>query len=175
MRFLTPGEISEWIKANDLIEDPYTGESEPRFHAQCYAPDTYFAVEYFLRTVFGQLLAEGELLIHVSDWEPSEPCRDFATNALREKLGETRPIDETPGLLINRSSDEVAIALFAQCACFKWKSFVYSTCDRATLYNWEGDIFDFWTDSEAKLSEFRSLMQNFQLAEVEDSPDDEPE
>ena len=58
--------------------------------------------------------------------------------------------------------------IFALTTCFKWKCYAYGTQARMTLYNWEGEIFDFWTNSETKKEQFRSIMQEFKLEEIVD-------
>jgi hypothetical protein len=168
MKCLTPEEISNWIKVNGQIEDPYLGESEPIYRVQCTAPLNYFAIEYFLKSMMNLGFSEADMLVQPTDWEPTEDCRDFIINAIRHEIGETRPIEQAPGFLVTPAEREKAVAIVAVTTCFKWKSYLYGSNNQMVLYNWEGEIFDFWTNSEAKNKEFRNLMQSFELADVKD-------
>lgn len=170
MKCLTPEEISDWIRNNGQIKDPYTGHAEPVFRVQCTAPAYYFAIECFLNVLFDQVITGGDLLVQATDWEPTQDCRDFVFQALRHEIGENRPVADAPGFLATPAERQRAVALFAVMTCFKWKCYAYGSHDQITLYNWEGDIFDFWTDSEAKRDLFREIMGNFKLEEIEGEP-----
>lgn len=171
MKCLTPEEISCWLRKHGQIEEPYRALSDdaPSFHAQCYAPEKFGAVECFVRTVFTEVILDGDVLIQISDWYPYENCSEFITNAIRSACGEKRPIDATPGHLASEDEREQAIALFTLAVGFRWQCYVYGTREKTVLFNWEGDIFDFWSDSEAKVLHFKRLMQNFHLPEVPDT------
>ena len=170
MQGLTPRQITAWLDSHGQIEDPYLGDFEPPFRVQCYAPSTYFATEYFLRGVLSLIIMEGDLVIQATDWSPTEECRDFVFRTMQREANELRPMVEAPGFLIPRLEEERAIAVFAFTVCFKWKSYLYGAMDQTTLYNWEGDIFDFWTSSEIKRDQFLNLMLQFKLDEIRDEP-----
>jgi hypothetical protein len=171
MQGLTPGQITAWLSSHGQIEDPYLSDRQPLFRVQCYAPRAYQATECFVEVICDQLMNEGELLVHITDAFPSKPCRDLMTTALRREFGEERSIEDAPGFLAQRSEMWHAVALFSLCCCFEWKGYVYGIQNQMTLYNWEGEILDFWTDSEIKRDQFREIMRNFKLEEVEDEPE----
>ena len=167
MQGLTPPQIAAWLTSHGQIEDPHLGDHAPPYLVTCYAPNTYMAMECFLRCVLRQLMAGCDCVFQVTDPYPSEECRDFAFYALRCEAGEKRSLEEAPGFFIPPAERERAIALFAGTAMFKWKAYLYADRQQMTLYNWEGDIFDFWSDSADKCDEFRRLMKGFELKEVD--------
>jgi len=168
MRCLTPQEISDWVRKVGQIEDPQHGESEPTFRIVFNAPKNYPACECFVRCFVEQVVAGGELLVVVFDSEPSQPCQEFVCQAMRLAVGETRLIREAPGFQTNFEEREKAVALFTLMSCFRWKCFLYGDHDQITLYNWEGEIFDVWTCSEAKQKQVFEIIQNFGLGEILD-------
>lgn len=169
MKGLTDREISGWLQSHGLIEDPYLRGREPAYRVVGRASGIYARMEGFLEVICDQLMSEGDLLIHITDSFSPRESRNYIASAVRQKAGELRSIEDAPGMLVNRSEVDHAVAQFALCCCFGWKSYLYGTRDRMTLYNWEGEIFDFWTDSEQKRDEFRRIMKNFELEEVPDN------
>ena len=51
------------------------------------------------------------------------------------------------------------------CSVFEWSSYLYST-GGVTLYNWEGEVYDFWADDEAALLKMKDLIATFELVET---------
>ena len=166
MKWLTREQIAKWLSEKGQIEDPYGGNSEPRIRIQFAAPQNYSAVECFVRCFLQDVVGRGELLFVVHDAEPSEECQRYIHAALRSSDGEGRPAAEAPGRLIHEGEKETGIALFSLMSCFGWKCYLYSERDQITLYNWEGDIFDFWTSSEAPRKALMEILQSFGLEEI---------
>jgi hypothetical protein len=73
---------------------------------------------------------------------------------------------DSPGHIFIPSENEIGVALFALSASFAWSSYVYSPHHRSTLYNWEGEVFDFWTDSAEVVSEMKLILKQFDLPET---------
>lgn len=65
--------------------------------------------------------------------------------------------------LIKAAKPQTGISLFSLSIAFEWSTCLYSPVNRSTLYNWEGEILDFWTDSEEALAEMRRLVEEFGL------------
>ncbi|HSY17860.1 MAG TPA: hypothetical protein VK815_05970 [Candidatus Acidoferrales bacterium] len=145
------------------IEDPQHGDDEPEHRTVFSAPAKYSACECFVRCFLDEVVTRGDLLVVVYDAEPSQPCQDFVSDALRFSVGERRQIQDAPGYLIGYEERERAIALFALMSCFMWKCFLYAEHDQITLYNWEGEIFDAWTASELKSGVINNIIKNFEL------------
>ena len=163
MRCVTPREISRWLETANQFEDPYLGESEPRLRLQFHCPDRYKSVEHFAHVFAEDIVATGDLLVVISDSEPSEPSQIAIIDAIRHSIGESRPIRDAPGFIVERKELEKAIGLFALTSCFMWKSYLYTDHDRIVLYNWEGEIWDFWTDSESSYNLMAEMIKHWEL------------
>ena len=168
MRFLTPEEVTMWLNEKGQIEDAYHAheESVPPLHVQCEVPDRYRRIECFVRTVLSEVFLDGDLLVQITDWWPCEGCNEFIFEAMRRSCGETRPIETTPGYLVAETERERAVAIFTMATCFGWKCYIYGVRDRTVFFNWEGDIFDFWSDSEATVKSYFRIMEGFDLPQV---------
>jgi len=166
MKCLTSEEVSQWIRETKQIENPYTGNSQPVFRIQFSAPEKYQAIECFLRCFLNEILLEGEMLIVVTDSEPSEQCQKFINEAVRHSFSEIRLVEEAPGYRAQYQEKEQAIALFSIMTCFGWKCYLYGSHDQIILYNWEGEIFDVWTSSEFKKNEVLRIIRSFELEEI---------
>lgn len=150
---------------NGQIEDPYLGDSEPRFRVQCNAPVRYSVLERLVGGILGQIITRGDLIVHITDWNPPTQCSDFLLGAMRHEFREMRRVEHAPGFLVPQSERELAIAVFVMMTCFEWKGYVYGSHDQITLSSWEGEILDFWTESEAKRDEFRTVIRAYGLEE----------
>ncbi len=167
MKCLSIEEVSLWIRRTGQIENPYTGEMQPEFCVQFHAPQNYPAKECFVRAFLNAVVCDGDVLVVVTDSEPSEECQRFIHEAVRTSVGENRTVAEAPGYVVLHSQWEQAIALFSLMSCFRWKCYLYGSTDQITLYNWEGEIFDAWTSSESKATEIRRIIRLFELKETE--------
>lgn len=167
MHWITSDDALKWIVAHGQLEDPYRDGSKSGLRIQFYAPTHYLAIEHFVRCCLTEILADSdEFLVLLTDWEPTEPCRDMVLNALRASTGEARSITQAPACIVSKDDPESAIALFALVVSFKWKAYLYGTYNQTVLYNWEGEIFDVWTDSPDLARALRTILQNFKLREV---------
>lgn len=166
MRILTPEQITNWISLHNQIEDPYLGEEQPLFRIQCYAPRNYTAIESFVEVFCDQIITSGDLLCHITDDSPTKPSRNIVLDDIRKNLYETRPLQDAPGLLAERNEMWNIIAIFSLICCFEWKGYLYGCHNQLILYNWEGEIFDIWTNSEIKHNEILDVVKSFQLETI---------
>jgi len=171
VEFLSGVEISDWLASVGQIEDPYTGDREPPIRIQFDAPRHYRHIEAFIRCFLSEVATSDKLLIVLTDSEPAEESQRFVHQCLRICEGEKRPVEVVPGILLSGEEAEKAIALFTLFSSFGWKGYLYSTRDQIVLYNWEGEIFDFWTSSEQKMNELMRIIRNFGLNEVSKDSD----
>jgi len=105
-------------------------------------------------------------LVHMTDWALYKPSEMIAVTGIRSIHGENRWLIEAPGHLIGPDETELGISLFALSASFGWTAYLYSPLDSAILLNWEGEIFDYWTDNQQALSEMRKILVDFDLSET---------
>jgi hypothetical protein len=165
MNTLEPQEISSWLQRVGQNEDPALDESNSRPPITVSTPTSYSACECFVRCFIEQVVEQGELLVVIKDWQPSQPSQDFIHSAIRLSFEDTRPIDEAPGYSFKYSEREMAVAIFTLTCCFKWKCYLYADHGELVLYNWEGEIFDVWASSKSKRDEIRFMTHNFGLKE----------
>ena len=94
-------------------------------------------------------LVQSEILIHVTDWPAYLPAEMITVCALRRYCwDESRSLLEAPGHLFQSSETEQLIALYGTVGNFEWNAYLYTPNDQATIYNWEGEICDFWTNNQ---------------------------
>lgn len=70
---------------------------------------------------------------------------------------------EAPSHEIGTYEAELGISLFSLSSSFEWSAYLYSSVHRSTLYNWEGALFDFYTNSQETLELMRQIVQKFGL------------
>tara|TARA_B110000495_G_scaffold198568_1_gene210595 strand:- start:604 stop:885 length:282 start_codon:yes stop_codon:yes gene_type:complete len=76
---------------------------------------------------------------------------------------ETRPLIESAGHRFGADELEDAVGLFAMATEFGWSSYLYMPDDVGTLYNWEGDLFDFWSRDESRLIAINKVIGKLEL------------
>ena len=90
----------------------------------------------------------------------------IAIDDIRSSREEDRMLIDAPGHILTSGQKEIGISLFSLSVSFAWSSYLYSAQKHSTLFNWEGDVFDFWTDSEQALEEMRLMLNQFDLTET---------
>lgn len=150
MRCLTPTETSRWLAERGLIGEPYYDKSpdSPTFYLQFHTPKTEDGIESLVRSYFGIIIPDQETLIEMNDWASYLPEQMEVVTAIRSQHGEDRWLIHAPGHLISAEDVEWGIRLFSTSVAFGWSSHVYAPVAGTTLFNWEGDLFDFFTESE---------------------------
>ncbi|WP_018970408.1 hypothetical protein [Rubritalea marina] len=166
MRCVTESEITEWLRERSIPKDPYHGDAAPRHYLQFYAPSTYQQQDALARHYYERIIPDSDSLIHMTDWSLYQQSEMIAIAGIRSSRGEDRMLIDSPGHTLMPSEKEIGISLFALSASFAWSSYVYSSLYRSTLYNWEGEIFDFWTDSAETVSEVKLILKQFDLSET---------
>lgn len=161
MKCLTKEEITQWLSDQKVTPTPYNNVKPPARYLQFKLPPRPLANASFIRQ-FLQLIT-GEILVHVTDWPTYEPAEMAVVDALRHKWNESRNLIDAPGHLIPSNEPELVIALFGHTGNFEWNAYLYLPKDLATLYNWEGELYDFWSnDGDVHLA-LRKLADDFGL------------
>jgi hypothetical protein len=166
MKCLTENQIEEWLDQRTIQKDPYRGKASPAFYLQFYAPTSHRRIDALVRHYYNRIVPEGDSLIHMTDWGHYEQSEMIAIQGIRSSRGEDRMLIDAPGHVLPSAQKEIGISLFSLSASFAWSSYFYSAQDHSTLHNWEGEIFDFWTDSKQAVSEMRLMLNHFDLAET---------
>ena len=166
MRCATDSEISDWLEERSLVKDPYRGGSSPDFYLQFYVPTKHRCLDFFTRDYYLGIIPESESLIHMTDWPLYQPSEMMAVTGIRSSQGDDRLLINAPGHCLTPEEMEIGVALFSISASFEWNADLYSPVHRSTLYNWEGEIFDFWTDSETAFTKMKLILERFELPET---------
>lgn len=169
MKCVSDREVSGWLLDHGLPEDPYRGEAAPDHYLQFSVPKSFLALEAFVRQFYSRLIPEAESLIHLTDWGLYQESQMVAVAGIRAGAGEHRALRESPGHVLPSSSGEVGVALFSLATAFAWSSYLYCPSNRTILYNWEGELLDFWTDSDLKNEEMRTLLKELEIEETSDA------
>jgi hypothetical protein len=172
MKVLNQREITEWLQERGHVEDPHQNVdwvndlAEKYFHVQRYAPSAYSTVESLTDQLISSIVPDGELLLQIVEWDSWCDPRAYVIKNLLPTFDEAIPYRQMGGFLFEMSERAKAIALFSLTSSFGWKSYLYGEFDQVAWYNWEGEIFDFWTSSHAKIQEAESLFNHFKLSPV---------
>ena len=169
MVVLSEQEASEWFRRSGQVPDPYNSEYSPEFGNQYYAPRSFREMEALVRCLLDESLMDGEVVIEITDAEPSEPSREIIFNAMWNFLAGAAWRHGARAALFRRNELEHAIAVFALAHSFGWKCYLYGSNDQVTLYNWEGELLDVWTCDAACAKRIEAVFQHFNLSAVADS------
>ena len=162
MNCLTQPEITQWLSDQSVTPAPYGNAESPTHYLQFNAPSRPLANASFIRQFLK--LTNDEILVHVTDWPTYEPSEMAVVDALRHEWNESRNLIDAAGHLIPATETELAIALFGHTGNFEWNAYLYLPNDLATLYNWEGERYDFWSNDEATYHALTKLASSFGLA-----------
>ena len=161
MNCLTQSEIAQWLSAKSVTPAPYGSAHSPTFYLQFSVPNRPLSNAAFIRQFLK--LTHGETLIHVTDWPTYEPSEMAIVDGLRHGQNESRHLIDSPGHQIPADKTELAVALFAHTVNFEWNPYLYLPNNLATMYNWEGELFDFWSSDEAVYCAVENLVSEFNL------------
>ena len=157
----TRDETADWLARYDVTPSPYGKSKQPAHYIQFRLPPRSIANFAFIRSFLK--LTDGEVLVDVTDWPLYEPAEMVVVDSLRREHGEQRNLIDAPGHALLREESELAIAIYGSAGNFQWNSYLYLPNDLATLYNWEGDLYDFWTKDLERLREMQNLVDDFDL------------
>ena len=85
---------------------------------------------------------------------------------IRSSRGEDRILIDAPGHILPAPEEEIGVSLFGLLTSFGWSSYLYSATSDTTLLNWEGEIFDFWTNFQQDFDEMKLMLKQFNLAQT---------
>jgi len=163
MTCITAKEQSDLLLTWSVPEDPYYGSSAPLHYAQFYPPKDFRSLQYFTAAYLEAFASDTASLIVFTDWALYAPHEMELIAAARLGAEETRPLIEASGQLFTSKERNLAAAYFSLAVAYGWSSYLYLPSHKTTLFNWEGDIIDFWSDSEKDFIEMRNLISTYNL------------
>lgn len=159
MKILTEEEQSELLKAWFVPEDPYNRDDpRPEYYTQFYPPEQLVGILNFTSAFLEAFACDQACLVVFTDWTSYRPHEQKLIDTMRLAFGESRPFMEAPGHVFGPEERDLATGFFSLGVAFGWTAYLYIESDKTVLYNWEGDIFDFWSDSKLKLDKMRELI-----------------
>ena len=165
MRCLSDIEVLSWLKEHSLSE-PYKRNPQHEYFLQFYTPKSLKVLRSFVAAYWHLYLRERDVLVHMTDWSTYQESEMQSISKIRENLGETRWLIKSPGYHTTPDESNTAMQLFVLSVDYGWSSFLYPSSDRAILFNWEGAIFDFWTNSKSDLETLISLLDQFKIQQI---------
>ena len=166
MKCVTENEIQTWLESRSIPKQRYQSSSAPEFYLQFYAPQNHTKLDAFIREYYRLIVLNCDSLVQITDWSLYQQSEMIAVDGIRSSHGEDRTLIDAPGHSLGPNEAEIGISLFSLSASYGWSSYLYASLNHSTLYNWEGDIFDFWTDSEEMLQEMNLILKQFELSET---------
>ena len=151
MRCVTDDEVSIWLGERAIPEAPYSGQHAPKFYCQFYPPSEHSHIDAFIRIYYARIISAQESLVHITDWALYQDSEMMAIAGIRVLNDESRCLIDASGHRLSAEESEKGVSLLGLTTAFGWTSYLYSSLNNSILYNWEGDIFDFWTDSKLSL------------------------
>jgi hypothetical protein len=165
MQTLGDTEIKTWLRDRGLtaILD-HSSESSNQLYLQFRAPVAHRHTEAFIRCLLEMTMPCANALIHISDWPLYQPSEMLTIQALRATCGENRRLIDSPWHVIPSTEAELGISLFSLTVSYQWNAWLYLQNGATTLYNWEGELFDFWTTDRETYTKLANLVRDFNLA-----------
>lgn len=155
-----------WLEPYGLPVDPYAESDVARlpFYLQFHAPKRFRPVEAFARELAALASPDDEFLVSITDtimpW-------DFELRMFdRLRPAGAPSLLEAPGHLFSRDEVGDMISMFSLSVALEWKAYLHVPKMRSILHNWEGEIFDFWSGTEAVFEAVSSLLVGFKLDET---------
>jgi len=167
MRVLALTEQARWLQSQTLPADPYKSGGETfEFYLQFYPPKHLGGVECFTEALIGYAAEGGETMMTVMDTECPREYDVRLFDRLRFQVGESKTIYEAPAHLFAAEELQDLIPMFALTVAWQWEAYLHMPRTRTILLNWEGDIFDMWTDDHSVFMGVSEMLKTFGLSEV---------
>ena len=171
MRILSLTEHAAWMAAHKLPAKPYEhgGEAFESF-LQFHAPKTFRSIECFTEALLDYAGTGGEAMVTIVDTVNPYDYEERLFNRLRFPGGEPKSIPEAPAHLFDANELADLIPIFSLTVGWQWQAYLHMPRSRTVLHNWEGELFDLWTDDRAVLTGLRGMLETFGLGETEPAP-----
>ncbi len=167
MQLLTVAEQSRWLADRQLPADPYAAGGDVfQFYLQFYPPENFRGVESFIKGFLEYAGRGSDLMVTVMDTVNPDPYELRLFDRLRTLNEERRRLLDTPVHLFEPTEDDDVIAMFTLTVAFQWQAYLHVPKTRTVLYNWEGDIFDFWTADRLVFESVSRMLDTFELKQT---------
>ncbi len=167
MKCFTPDEELAWLAEHHIQAAPYEhGGQCFAFYLQFYSPKSFRGVAAFTQNVLSAICEGGETLLSIADTEQPKSYELRLIERLRSASQESRSIGKAPGHLFSSAEEDDAVAMFSLTVAMGWEAYLYMPKTSSVVFNWEGDILDFWTSKRSVFEEVTRLIAVFGLQET---------
>ena len=172
MRCLTIPETQEWLAARGVAPEPYHRRPVPSapYYTQFYTPK-FSVMRGFVDWLTLNYWDKGEALIHAWDWSSYQPPEMVLVDALRFTHGIQRPLVEAPAHVFGAEEKDQFIALCILTIAFEWQSYIYFPHGKVTLFNYNGEILDFWAGQESRFRDLKAILSDYRIEYTGDMKD----
>ena len=168
MKCLTSHECREWISQHALTEQPYGTKTAPPYYIQFDAPERFSAITAFTNCLAENFWEDGPACISIADWALYEPYEMRMIELFRQAHLENRQLIDAPAHIFVREESNDLIGMFGLTTAFQWTAYLYLPASKITILNWEGVIFDFWSESEEHIVTLLKVLDFFKLRQTKD-------
>ncbi len=163
MKFLTPEECPKWLKNAGINHDPFreAGEASHRFMTGGLK-DVRGSIA-FARNLLREIAPQGDHLLEITDWSLYQEDEMAVVQSVRASFGETRWLIKSPGHLFSASDLDLCVGLFALTIEYGWSSYIYILKPRLTVFNREGEMFEFWSEDTKTIELVKEFSRSHEL------------
>jgi len=168
MKALTPEECPSWLKSAGISHDPFRGFGEASNHFMTGGlTDTRRSIAFARNLLVYGLQPNTECLLEITDWSLYTEDEMAVVQSLRASFGETRWLIKSPGHVFAPSDLNLCVGLFALTIAYGWNSYIYIPTPRLTIFNWEGDMFEFLSDEKKSMQVVEEYGRSHELPKHE--------
>lgn len=167
-QYLTTSECTEWLRQHRITEAPY-GKFTLFKNKYC-CQYRVLNKEDFASEAVGRLASFKEALLVIVDWhfhwveDDEDPWIYYKAHQIpfikmaQSLISQYKPIPYKGFGLLYLNKREEIISHIKVAIEMGWSVYLYPDSADTTLYFWEGDIMDIWSNSKTIFSEFKKLV-----------------
>jgi hypothetical protein len=169
MKTLTPEQCPRWLKDAGFNHDPFRGSGEASYHFMTGGLTDSRRSIAFARNLLQAIQPNSDHLLEITDWSLYQKDEMAVVQSLRASFGETRWLIKSPGHVFPPSDLDLGVGLFALTIAYGWSSYIYIPTPRLTIFNWEGDMFEFWSDEKKSIELAEEFSRSHELPKHENA------
>jgi hypothetical protein len=157
MKYISPQAASDWIRALGTIEAPYSIKPSPLPWKQYPTPETASPVNTLVKRLVD---AKSALLVfndwsfyHPEDWQYYKPHQLGFVEAMRGIASQHPGFSQGLALFFDAIEHDELTSHVSVSLELGWSVYLYPETASATVFFWEGDLIDVWSQSRAIFAE----------------------
>jgi hypothetical protein len=151
-------ECKKWLAARGIDHDPYSRSGGSGYcHVTGAFTDLHRAHAFIRNLMAHGLKPSGEVLLEINDWPLYNEDEMAVVQAFRASFGEARDLIDARGHMFGPAELNPCIGLFNLTVMYGWSAYLYVPDPPLTVFNWEGEIFDFWSSQKELIEKAREM------------------